>query len=256
MKKNKLLAIALSVFLSNAVVAEYVDDPDQYQIETIPMKFQAGKDLGDLMSLSDRFASFAKAGQLKFSSRILVPWAVSNAALPDNQDWDALWVGIAPNTKEYANALSYYLKNGDVFNSDFDAVRTNVGTTLMSGEAVFRGELAASGETGVVLFRTCQLKAKQTMDSAEKAMAAMSEKLKAGGSKGGTYFWNPGPGTAPSMEDSFLVTRWFPSLEAWGDSAMAYQTGDMTKVEAGVGRVMDCSAFRMYLDYPFYMAEG
>ena len=83
-------------------------------------------------------------------------------------------------------------------------------------------------------------------------LTSMSEKLKAGGSKGGTYFWNPGPGAAPSMEDSFLITRWFPSVEAWGDSAMAYENGVMAKVEAGVSRVMDCSAFRLYLDYPYY----
>ena len=71
-------------------------------------------------------------------------------------------------------------------------------------------------DTVVVLFRKFKLKAKQTMDSAKAALVITSEKLKARGSQGGTYFWNPGPGAAPSIEDSFLVTRWFPSVEAWG----------------------------------------
>jgi len=86
----------------------------------------------------------------------------------------------------------------------------------MGGEAVFRSGAGLPEETGVVLFRSCKLKAKQTMDNAKEAMVVMSEKLKAGGSQGGTYFWKPGPGAAPSIEDSFLVTRWFPSVEAWG----------------------------------------
>jgi hypothetical protein len=67
-----------------------------------------------------------------------------------------------------------------------------------------------------------------------------------------TYFWNPGPDAAPSMEDSSLITRWFPSVEAWGDSTEAYENGDMAEVEAGVSSVMDCSTFRLYLDYSFY----
>lgn len=252
MRMYKLLTIALSLLLSGTVLAERAADPDRFQIETIQLKFKAGKGLDDLMDLRQKFADFAKSGELKYSSRVLIPWAVNNAALPSSQDWDALWVGFSPNTRDYANTLSYYLKNGDAFNADFEAVRTNVGTNLSRGETIFSGELAPMGETGVVLFRTCKLNAKQTMGNAKKAMLAMSEKLKAGGSKGGTYFWNPGPGAAPSMEDSFLITRWFPSVEAWGDSSMAYENGDMAKVEAGVSRVMDCSAFRLYLDYPFY----
>ena len=125
----------------------------------------------------------------------------------------------------------------------------------MGGEVIFRsGEMTGEG-IGAVLFRTCELNAKQTMNNAKNAMLAWSEKLKAGGSKGSTYFWNPGPGAAPSLADSFLMTRWFPSVEAWGESSMAYQNGDMSKEEAAVNRAMDCSAFRLYLNYPFYRRE-
>lgn len=147
---------------------------------------------------------------------------MSKASLPDSQDWDGVWVGFSPNTGDYANTFSYYLKNGDAIGPDFGAVRTNVVTTLMGGEAVFRSGAGLPKDTGVVLFRKCKLKAKQTMDSAKVALVITSEKLKAGGWQGGTYFWNPGRGAAPSIEDSFLVTRWFPSAEAWGESAMAY----------------------------------
>ena len=255
MKIKRILLVLMSVGLVWPAIAEQADDPDTFQVETITMKFNAGKNLDDLLSLRNKFSDFAKTGEIKFSSRILVPWAVSKAALPDDQDWDALWVGFSPNTGDYAEAVSHYLENGDSFNAAFDAVRTNVGTTLMGGEAVFRNESRPGDGVGAALFRTCKLKSKQTMDNAKKAMVAMSDKLKSGGSQGATYFWNPGPGAAPAMEDSFLITRWFPSFEAWGESAMAYQNGDMSKVEAGVNRVMDCSAFRLYLNYPFYMRE-
>tara|TARA_E500000331_G_scaffold286802_1_gene281668 strand:- start:125 stop:901 length:777 start_codon:yes stop_codon:yes gene_type:complete len=255
MKIKRTLLILMSVVLVSPAIAEQADDPNTFQVETISMKFKPGKNLEDVLSLREKFADFANAGDIQFGSRILVPWAVSKAALPDDQDWDALWIGFSPNTGEYSKALGYYLDNGDSFNADFDAVRTNVGTTLMGGEAVFRSEARSGDGVGATLFRTCKLKSKQTMNNAKKAMVAMSEKLKAGGSKGATFFWNPGPGSPPSMEDSFLITRWFPSVEAWGESAMAYQNGDMTKVEAGVNRVMDCSAFRLYLNYPFYMRD-
>ena len=254
-KIKRTLLILMSVVLAWPALAEQADDPNTFQVETTTMKFHSGKDLQDLLSLRGKFSEFAKSGDIKFSSRILVPWAVSKAALPDNQDWDVLWIGFSPNTGDYSKTLGYYLEHGDAFNADFDAVRANVGTTLMGGEAVFRSEARSGDGVGATLFRTCKLKSKQTMDNAKKAMVVMSEKLKAGGSKGATFFWNPGPGAAPSMEDSFLITRWFPSVEAWGESAMAYQNGDMSKVEAGVNRVMDCSAFRLYLNYPFYMRD-
>ena len=255
MKIKKLLLVLLSFVFAGPAFAEQADDPNRFQVETTTMKFHSGKDVQDLLSLRGKFSEFAKAGGIKFSSRVLVPWAVSKAALPDNQDWDALWIGFSPNAADYAGALSHYLEKGDAFNADFDAVRANVGTTLMGGEAVFRSDSRGTEGVGVALFRTCELKEKRTMDDAKKSMVVMSEKLKAGGSKGSTYFWNPGFGAAPSLKNSFLITRWFPSVEAWGESSMAYQNGDMSKVEAGVNRVMDCSAFRMYLNYPFYMRE-
>lgn len=256
MKISKILFIIVSAAFIGFTFAEQADDPNRFQIETTMMKFHSGKDLQDLLSIRDKFSDFAKSGEIQFGSRILVPWAVSKAALPDNQDFDAVWVGFSPNTATYSATLGYYLEHGDMVNADFDAVRTNGARTLMGGEVIFRsGEMIGEG-IGTVLFRTCKLQAKQTMDNAKKAMVAMSEKLKAGGSKGSTYFWNPGPGSAPSMADSFLVTRWFPSVEAWGESSMAYQNGDMSKEEAAVNRAMDCSAFRLYLNYPFYRRAG
>jgi hypothetical protein len=255
MKMTKLLFILVCATFVSSAFAEQADDPNRFQVETTMMKFHSGKDLQDLLLTRDKFSDFAKSGEIKFSSRILVPWAVSKAALPDNQDFDAVWVGFSPNAADYSGALSYYLEHGDMINADFDAVRTNVGTTLMGGEAVYRSEARLGSGVGATLFRTCKLQAKQTMDNAKKAMVAMSEKLKSGGSKGSTYFWYPGPGAAPSMEDSFLVTRWFPSVEAWGESSMAYQNSDMSKEAAGVSRAMDCSAFRLYLNYPFYRRE-
>ena len=252
---TKLFTVFFSFVLMLPAAFVQADDPDTFQVETISMKFKPGKNLEDVLSLRGKFADFATAGDIQFGSRILVPWAVSKAALPDDQDWDALWIGFSPNTGEYSKALGYYLDNGDSFNADFDAVRTNVATTLMGGHVVFRSEAGAPEGVGATLFRTCQLKSKQTLNDAKTAMVSMSEKLKAGGSKGSTYFWVPGPGSPPSMEDSFLITRWFPSIEAWGESAMAYQDGDMSKVGAAVDRVMDCSAFRLYLNYPFYMRD-
>ena len=251
----KTLLILMSVGLSSPAITEQADDPDTYQVETTTMKFNSGKDLQDLLSLRRKFSEFAKSGEIKFSSRILVPWAVSKAAFPDNQDWDVLWIGFSPNTGDYADTLSYYLKNGDMINADFDGVRTNTDTTLMYGEVVFRAERSVPEENGAVLFRTCRLNDKQTMDSAKKAIVAMSEKLKAGGSKGSSYFWYPGPGAAPSMQDAFLSVRAFPSVEAWGESGMAYQNGDLSKEQAAAGRAMSCSAFRLYLSYPFYVRE-
>jgi hypothetical protein len=255
MKIIKLLFLIVSASFIGFASAEQADDPNRFQVETTMMKFHSDKDLQDFLSIRDKFADFAKAGEIQFASRIFVPWAVSKAALPDNQDFDAVWVGFSPNTAVYSATLSYYLKHGDMVNADFDAVRTNGARTLMGGEVIFRsGEMAGEG-IGTVLFRTCKLQAKQTMSNAKKAMVAMSEKLKAGGSKGSTYFWNPGPGSAPSIEGSFLITRSFPSVEAWGESSMAYQNGDMSKEEAAVNRAMDCSAFRLYLNYPFYRRQ-
>ena len=252
MKTIKLLFIIICASCIGSAFAEQTDDPNRFQVETAMMQFHSGKDLQDFLTIRDTFSNFAKSGNIQYSSRIFVPWAVSKAALPDNQDFDAVWVGFSPNTAAYSETLGYYLEHGDKISAEFDAVRINIARTLLGGEVIFRsGEMAGEG-IGAVLFRTCKLKTKQTMNNAKKAMVAMSEKLKAGGSKGSTFFWNPGPGSAPSQAGSFLVTRWFPSVEAWGESSMAYQNGDISKEEAAVNRAMTCSAFRMYLNYPFY----
>jgi len=252
MKIIKLLFIIICASCIGSAFAEQTDDPNRFQIETAMMQFHSGKDLQDFLTIRDTFSNFAKSGNIQYSSRIFVPWAVSKAALPDNQDFDAVWVGFSPNTAAYSETLGYYLEHGDKISAEFDAVRINIARTLLGGEVIFRsGEMAGEG-IGAVLFRTCKLKTKQTMNNAKKAMVAMSEKLKASGSKGSTFFWSPGPGSAPSMQDSFFITRSFPSVEAWGESSMAYQNGDMSKQEAAVNRAMDCSAFRLYLNYPFY----
>ena len=252
MRISKLAILFFSLLSTNVLLAEQSDDPNTFQVEATSMKMSPGKDLEDLLAIRSKFAEFAKSGDLKYGSVVLVPWAVSKAAFPDAQDWDVLWVGYSPNIADYAEALSYYLENGAMINADFDNVRTNVGNTLMGAEFVFRSGADPVDGPGVVLFRTCQLKAKQSMDSAKKTMVAMSEKLKSAGSKGSTVFWNPGAGAAPSMEDSFIISRWFPSVEAWGDSAMAFQNGDFSKEQAARDRAMDCSALRMYASYSFY----
>ena len=145
---TKLFTVFLSFVLMLPAAFVQADDPDTFQVETISMKFKPGKNLEDVLSLREKFADFANAGDIQFGSRILVPWAVSKAALPDDQDWDALWIGFSPNTGEYSKALGYYLDNGDSFNADFDAVRTNVATTLMGGHVVFRSEAGAPEGVG------------------------------------------------------------------------------------------------------------
>lgn len=99
MKMYKLLSIALSLLLSGTVLAAQAADSDRFHIETIQLKFKADKGLDNLMDLRQKFADFAKSGELKYSSRVLIPWAVNNAALPSSQDWDALWVGFLQTQK-------------------------------------------------------------------------------------------------------------------------------------------------------------
>jgi hypothetical protein len=67
MKIYKLLSIALSLLLTGTVFAEQAEDPDRFQIETIQLKFKAGKGLNDIMDLREKFADFAKSGDLKYS---------------------------------------------------------------------------------------------------------------------------------------------------------------------------------------------
>ena len=110
MKINKLLSIVLSPFVPSAAFAEQVDDPDGLKVETTQMKFRTGKNLQYFLSIRAKFSKFAKSGEIKFSSVVLIPWAVSQAALPDSRDWDAVWVEFSPNAGCYANTLSYYQK--------------------------------------------------------------------------------------------------------------------------------------------------
>ena len=126
MRILKSVILVFSLLSANMLMAEQADDPNTFQVETTTMKMNPGKNLEDLLAIRSKFAKFAKSGDLKFGSVVLVPWAVSKAAFPDNQDWDALWVGYSPNTADYAGALSYYLENGSMINADFDSVRTNV----------------------------------------------------------------------------------------------------------------------------------
>ena len=107
MKINKLLSVVFSLFVASAAFAEQVDDPDRFQVETTQTKFKTDKDPQDYQSIRAKFSKLAQSREIKFSSVVLGPWAVSKAALSDSQDWDAVWVGFSPNTGDYANTLSY-----------------------------------------------------------------------------------------------------------------------------------------------------
>ena len=107
MKINKLWSVVFNLFVASAAFAEQVDDPDRFQVETTQMKFKTDKDPQDYQSIRAKFSKLAQSREIKFSSVVLGPWAVSKAALSDSQDWDAVWVGFSPNTGDYANTLSY-----------------------------------------------------------------------------------------------------------------------------------------------------
>ena len=107
-------------FSANIALAATEDDPDKFQLEAITLKFIPGKGLEDLLALREQFGAFAKAGNMQYDSRILVPWAVSKAALPASDDWDVIWFGVTRNALEYADSLSYYIDQGSDIAASFD----------------------------------------------------------------------------------------------------------------------------------------
>ena len=250
-----VLALILG-FSANLAFAAAEDDPDKFQLEAITLKFLPGKGLEDLLALREQFGAFAKAGNMQYDSRILVPWAVSKAALPASDDWDVIWFGVTRNVLEYADNLSYYVGQGSDIAASFDEVFTEVGRTMMRGEAIFRSGVYPEENIGVAMLRTCSLKPGQTMGIAKTAMAEFSEKLSAIGSKGSTFLWTMGPGAAPALEGSVIMTRWQPSINAWGETVNAARSNDISNEVANMNNAMDCSVLRFYLNYPYYDGLG
>ena len=256
MKTIRMVLTLILCFSANLAFAAAEDDPDKFQLEAITLKFMPGKGLEDLLALREQFGAFAKAGNMQYDSRILVPWAVSKAALPASDDWDVIWFGVTRNVLEYADNLSYYVGQGSDITASFDEVFTEVGRTMMRGEAIFRSGVYPEENIGVAMLRTCSLKPGQTMGIAKTAMAELSEKLSAIGSKGSTFLWTMGPGAAPELEGSVIMTRWQPSINAWGETVNAARSNDISNERASLDDAMDCSAFRFYLNYPYYYGLG
>lgn len=256
MKTIRMVLTLILCFSANLAFAAAEDDPDKFQLEAITLKFMPGKGLEDLLALREQFGAFAKAGNMQYDSRILVPWAVSKAALPASDDWDVIWFGVTRNVLEYADNLSYYVGQGSDIAASFDEVFTEVGRTMMRGEAIFRSGVYPEENIGVAMLRTCSLKPGQTMGIAKTAMAEFSEKLSAIGSKGSTFLWTMGPGAAPALEGSVIMTRWQPSINAWGETVNAARSNDISNEVANMNNAMDCSAFRFYLNYPYYDGLG
>ena len=114
--------------------------------------------MGDLMALKEEFAKLSEAGDTSYSAYILTPHFVSQGSGPIENDYDGVWIGVAPNATAIAKGLRNYLENGSRLDSKFQKVISFRQRMLNRGEIIYRGDDSEGEGPVFAMFSTCRLR--------------------------------------------------------------------------------------------------
>lgn len=229
----------------------------EYRVEAIPFSFQPGKNMGDLMALKEEFAKLSESGDTSYSAYILTPHFVSQGSGPIENDYDGVWIGVAPNATAIAKGLRNYLENGSRLDSKFQKVISFRQRMLNRGEIIYRGDDSEAEGPVFAMFSTCRLKEGASRTSMRAVNSAWSNRVAELGFSSASHVWWAGFGVPDALQGAFINARFFPNVEAWGESLDGLRANGMfaSAEWRALRETMECGPARTYFGSAFYEAE-
>jgi hypothetical protein len=253
----KIASAALVATSALSAVAAPHDPIAEYRVEAIPFSFQPGKSMDDLMALKEEFGKLSEEGDTQYSAYIMTPHFVSQGSGPIENDYDGVWIGVAPNATAIAKGFRNYLENGSRLESKFQKVISFRQRMLNRGEIIHRGDDEDAEGPVFAMFSTCRLKEGASRTSMRAADSAWSARVAELGLKSSSHVWWAGFGVPDALQGAFITARFFPNIEAWGESLDSLNANGMfmTAEWRAMRETMSCGPARTYLGTAFYEAE-
>ena len=253
----KIASAALVAISTLSAVAAPHDPIADYRVEAIPFSFQPGKNMDDLMALKEEFAKLSEEGDTQYSAYILTPHFVSQGSGPIENDYDGVWIGVAPNASAIAKGLRNYLENGSRLDSKFQKVISFRQRMLNRGEIIYRGDDDDAEGPVFAMFSTCRLKEGASRTSMRAVNSAWSARVAEMGFGSASHVWWAGFGVPDALQGAFISARFFPNVEAWGESLDGLgANGIFASAEwRALQETMNCGPARTYFGSAFYEAD-
>jgi hypothetical protein len=128
---------------------------------------------------------------------------------------------------------------------------------LNRGEIIYRGDDSEAEGPVFAMFSTCRLKEGASRTSMRAVNSAWSTRVAELGFGSASHVWWAGFGAPDALQGAFINARFFPNVEAWGESLDGLRANGMfaSAEWRALQETMNCGPARTYFGSAFYEAE-
>ena len=232
-----LLTVSLLAAMG-ATIASAVGAPEQHAaaVDFRACNFREGKGMPDLEKVNEKFRSYANKGDVPYSAWTLTPQYHNGAG------FDVGWLGAWPDGEAFGVSVEKWQSTaeGRALQAEFNTVIDCSG----------RHELAASlpinasdgiPKDGVVMFYQCSLKDGKTLADAYTAHLAAGTAMKAMGSMGLSWMFQPALGAGDIDFDYYHVVAFYRYSDMGATMEMFANGGGRQKQASFLSPVASCA---------------
>ena len=232
----------------NTAVAQDDDSDRAVPVELYICNYNDGMGPADLDSVTAKWNAWADGqGLTDYTAWTLTPFYYG-----DNQEFDWIWLGVAPTAQAMGAAQDDWVTKGGEVAAQFARLSTcGSHTNMASLQFKAPGERENPSST-VVSFSDCNIKDGKSFDDVAPAVAAWAEFRSGQGSKAGHYILFPAYGGGGEEFDFKYVS----SHANFEEQGIDYDNYDPEKDSELFGDLLDCDSSRIYIAQNRRMAES
>jgi hypothetical protein len=182
-------------------------------VEAFFCNYQPGKDMNDLMKVTQRFNKWADKNDPSYSAWILTPAYGQFTEIPQ-----LIWLGSNPSGNEMGKAQKSWRANGGDLQKEFDSVIACGGHSVASSVQISAPD-GPPGD-GVVMFTQCSIDDGSDWMKAITAHKKYSASMRALGAKNSNWLFFPMIGGTADRDFDYWGVSTFSS---WPDYFAAYE---------------------------------
>ena len=234
-----LLAASTALLASGFTAAAQVIDAKARPVDFRACNFRDGKSMADLEKVNEKFRTYANTHDLGYSAWTLTPQFHSGA------DFDVGWLGSWPDGASFGASMEQWNSSGKSVAAEFNTV---VDCSSRHEMAMSFPINAADGapRDGVVLFYACTVNDGKTVADAYAAHLESGTAMKAMGSQGLSWFFQPALGAGPIDFDYYWVVAFNRLAEMGATMDMYVNGGGMKKAMGILSKVSSCDTATVF----------
>jgi len=234
-----VLTLLATLFASGFTSAAQVIEAKARPVDFRACNFRDGKTMADLEKVNEKFRNYANKHDFSYSAWTLTP------QYQNGIDFDVGWLGSWPDGASYGASMEQWNSTGRDIAAEFNTV---VDCSSRHEMAMSFPINAADGapRDGVVLFYACTLNDGKTVADAYAAHLESGTAMKAMGSQGLSWFFQPALGTGPIDFDYYWVVAFNRLAEMGATMDMYVNGGGMKKAMSILSKVSSCDTATVF----------